>query len=250
VVGRERDAYAQAQSFRVHAAAMLVGCFGAATALVVAASRSVTTALWAVAPAALLGIVGALAGSAFALRISRRFPMLTIATMVADGAGGSLVGLAIALVGRAFWRDVAIATQFGARWIERSWIAAALFGASIGLAIALLERLRQRQQRLAAQLESQRAAAHVLEQQRLQADLQLLQAQAEPHFLFNMLAQGRALIRRDADAANHMLDQLITYFRSCRLRFARPAYRSNVNWPCERRTLRSCGHVPSIRCSC
>jgi hypothetical protein len=94
------------------------------------------------------------------------------------------------------------------------------------------------------------AAAHVLEQQRLQADLQLLQAQAEPHFLFNTLAHVRALIRRDADAANHMLDQLITYFRSCRLRFARPGYRSNVNWPCERRALRSCGHVPSIRCSC
>ena len=43
--------------------------------------------------------------------------------------------------------------------------------------------------------------------------LQLLQAQIEPHFLYNALANLRYLVRHDAQLAQRMIDQLVRYFR-------------------------------------
>jgi len=62
------------------------------------------------------------------------------------------------------------------------------------------------------------AAAHAAEQQRVQLDqrmeearLQVLQAQIEPHFLFNTLATVRRLYQTDRAAAASMLDNLMRY---------------------------------------
>jgi len=62
------------------------------------------------------------------------------------------------------------------------------------------------------------AAAHLAEQQRLQleqrmeeARLQVLQAQIEPHFLFNTLATVRRLYQTNRAAAASMLDNLMRY---------------------------------------
>jgi hypothetical protein len=62
------------------------------------------------------------------------------------------------------------------------------------------------------------AAAHAAEQQRLQLDqrmeearLQVLQAQIEPHFLFNTLATVRRLYQTNRAAAASMLDNLMRY---------------------------------------
>jgi signal transduction histidine kinase len=52
------------------------------------------------------------------------------------------------------------------------------------------------------------------------ARMQLLQAQVEPHFLFNALANARRLMRTDATAAKAMLTDLLQY-----LRVALPAMR-------------------------
>lgn len=69
--------------------------------------------------------------------------------------------------------------------------------------------------RLAAQLEGER-----MSRERLRAELQLLQAQVEPHFLYNTLANLRQLLRTDVDRALEMLEQLIRYFK-----LALPAFR-------------------------
>jgi LytS/YehU family sensor histidine kinase len=45
------------------------------------------------------------------------------------------------------------------------------------------------------------------------ARLQLLQAQVEPHFLFNALANVRRLLRTDADAARTLLADLLRYLQ-------------------------------------
>jgi signal transduction histidine kinase len=60
-----------------------------------------------------------------------------------------------------------------------------------------------------------RAAAARAEAQRLavEAELRLLQAQLEPHMLFNTLANLRGLVREDADRAETMIDRLIVYLR-------------------------------------
>jgi LytS/YehU family sensor histidine kinase len=53
-----------------------------------------------------------------------------------------------------------------------------------------------------------------LERAALAADLKSLQAQVEPHFLYNTLANTRYLARHDPAQAVRMLDHLIAYLRT------------------------------------
>jgi signal transduction histidine kinase len=64
--------------------------------------------------------------------------------------------------------------------------------------------------------QSQARTLHLakLRQAALIAELKALQAQVEPHFLFNTLANTRYLARHDADKAVQMLDHLIAYLHS------------------------------------
>jgi signal transduction histidine kinase len=58
------------------------------------------------------------------------------------------------------------------------------------------------------------AHASQVEKQAVQAQLQMLQAQIEPHMLFNTLATLQTLISSEPLRAQHMLDQLIQYLRT------------------------------------
>ena len=51
------------------------------------------------------------------------------------------------------------------------------------------------------------------EKQMVQAQMRLLQAQIEPHFLFNTLANIQSLIARSPDKASLMMDNFIAYLR-------------------------------------
>ncbi|MFZ6771417.1 sensor histidine kinase [Undibacterium sp. SXout7W] len=73
---------------------------------------------------------------------------------------------------------------------------------------------RIRMAELVAAAESEKAKAASIERQAMQAQLQLLQAQIEPHMLFNTLANLQGLIAIDPERAQHMLAQLITYLRA------------------------------------
>lgn len=55
---------------------------------------------------------------------------------------------------------------------------------------------------------------HELERAALHAKLSALQAQVEPHFLFNTLANLKYLIRTDGDTAQLMLDHLVGYLQN------------------------------------
>jgi len=67
---------------------------------------------------------------------------------------------------------------------------------------------------LIADAETEKARVAAIEKQAMQAQLQLLQAQIEPHMLFNTLANLQGLIAVDPPRAQHMLDQLILYLRA------------------------------------
>ena len=54
----------------------------------------------------------------------------------------------------------------------------------------------------------------IIEKQAVQAQLQMLQAQIEPHMLFNTLATLQSLISSEPLRAQQMLDQLIHYLRA------------------------------------
>jgi sensor histidine kinase YesM len=73
---------------------------------------------------------------------------------------------------------------------------------------------QERLARIQAEAASERARAEAVTRQAMQAQLQLLQAQIEPHMLFNTLANLQGLIALDPDRASHMLDQLIRFLRA------------------------------------
>jgi hypothetical protein len=73
---------------------------------------------------------------------------------------------------------------------------------------------REHVARVEAEMALQKARAETIARQALQAQLRLLQAQIEPHMLFNTLANLQGLIAIDAERASRMLDQLICYLRA------------------------------------
>lgn len=96
-----------------------------------------------------------------------------------------------------------------------SWNASQLAQLRVSIAITVLAGLagtsyfytRARSARLQAQINAVRAQA-------TEAQLQLLQAQLEPHMLFNTLANLRVLMATDPARAQAMLDHLIDYLRA------------------------------------
>lgn len=84
-----------------------------------------------------------------------------------------------------------------------------LFGAALLFGVLVLSLplgVAQRQARALELSELQRAA--------LSVELKSLQAQVEPHFLYNTLANTRYLARHDPEQAVRMLDHLIAYLRT------------------------------------
>lgn len=87
-------------------------------------------------------------------------------------------------------------------------------GIVIGLVVALGALYRERDAQVrsqALQFELERAT---LERQALDARLSLLQAQIEPHFLFNTLANVQALVETGSPRAAPVLKSLIAYLRA------------------------------------
>jgi len=80
--------------------------------------------------------------------------------------------------------------------------------------MTVLVRHRERLRRAEAEHAAERLRAEVQERQALQAQLRLMQAQIEPHMLFNTLANLQGLIAIDPTRAGEMLDQLIQYLRA------------------------------------
>ncbi|MBX3675360.1 MAG: histidine kinase, partial [Burkholderiales bacterium] len=73
---------------------------------------------------------------------------------------------------------------------------------------------REREAKVAAELARARAERSELEKNVLQARLALMQAQVEPHFLFNTLANVQHLVEVDPPSASRMLESLIQYLRA------------------------------------
>ena len=86
-------------------------------------------------------------------------------------------------------------------------------GQALDAAATVCAHLGQHLERHAATLQAARRARE-LERASLQARLSALQAQVEPHFLFNTLANLKYLIRTDQGAAQDMLDHLVGYLQN------------------------------------
>jgi signal transduction histidine kinase len=93
-------------------------------------------------------------------------------------------------------------------------VALLIFTMMAGVATTWFFYSRGRMASLAAEAEAEKARAAAQERLALQAQLQMLQAQIEPHMLFNTLANLQGLIAIDPPRAAHLLEQLIVYLRA------------------------------------
>ena len=102
----------------------------------------------------------------------------------------------------------------------RTWVFSAhgaLVVAVFSLAISTLMLMifipRERAARLAAQIEQEKARVAAAEKEATLAQLKLLEAQVEPHFLYNTLANVVSLIDAQPATAKTMVERLITLLR-------------------------------------
>jgi len=129
--------------------------------------------------------------------------MQILAVLAGPVLGTILAGL---LKGRSF-------TQM---FQERLWGIAISIGIGIGFGCVVLAAilLREKHARDQARIHRAESERHQLEKGILEARLQLMQAQVEPHFLFNTLANVQHLVETDPASASRMLDSLIRYLRA------------------------------------
>lgn len=119
---------------------------------------------------------------------------------------GSMLGTGLALLVTGVYRlEVVISQAF--------WQAVAI-GLLFGSGITLFSMFRERTLRSERELDAERLKHLEADKARVETELRLLQAQVEPHFLFNTLAILRGLIGRDAVAGTQLLDHLIDYLRA------------------------------------
>ncbi|MEP7070227.1 MAG: histidine kinase [Usitatibacter sp.] len=90
----------------------------------------------------------------------------------------------------------------------------AALAAVLVVVIAVIAFLRGREAAQRVALLQAEADREKLTRQGVQAELKLLQAQVEPHFLFNTLANLRFLVQTRSPHALEMLDHLILYLRT------------------------------------
>ena len=87
-------------------------------------------------------------------------------------------------------------------------------GIGVGCVVVAMFILREKHARDRERLMRAEAERHQLEKNVLEARLQLMQAQVEPHFLFNTLANVQHLVETDPPEASRVLDSLIKYLRA------------------------------------
>ena len=134
----------------------------------------------------------------------RSRPILRLTAAVAAGA---LLGVTLTILVKGYsWENVAArAGVFG-------WNVLTAFGN--GLLISLFFYIKHREMHAAAALHRAEAERHLLAKQAVEAELKLMQAQVEPHFLFNTLASVQYLTETDPREANRLLGHLIDYLRA------------------------------------
>ena len=93
-----------------------------------------------------------------------------------------------------------------------AWIAGTAIG--VGVLFALGAMVREREALAQAQRLQFELERTTLERQALDAQLRMLRAQIEPHFLFNTLANVQALVESGSPRAAPVLSSLIAYLRA------------------------------------
>jgi signal transduction histidine kinase len=104
-----------------------------------------------------------------------------------------------------FWRQEARLSGF---------VVLSITGVALASWMALAAIIRQRDEEARSQALAFQLERSELERKALDSRLRLVQAQVEPHFLFNTLANVRELVDSGSPQASKVLDTLISYLRA------------------------------------
>ena len=145
--------------------------------------------------------------------------------------------VAFNLMPAAGWRHLALLGLISCGYAAASlWISGPTEPAPVTLyvvvGICTVQEFRHRASRSAGELVMQQINAANLDSRMTEARLQLLQAQIEPHFLFNTLANVRRLARNDPVNGADMLSLLIRYIEA-----ALPQLRADYSTLAQERAL-------------
>jgi len=144
-----------------------------------------------------------------------RYPAMALAILVASAAGTALMALVESQGRMEFFHRDNLTPLW---WVVGTWPRYLVLSALIGVVFVFFRTREESEvatQR--AELDRERFA-----QQMDEARLQMLQAQIEPHFLFNTLANVRRLYQSEPATGETMLDNLMRY-----LAVALPQMRAN-----------------------
>ena len=125
-------------------------------------------------------------------------------------AFGGVIGYHSARVGSGLWHGVDL-------WFRDTFttpVLMVLFTALLAGFPEVIARLRLREHDLGKRIAAIEAASEKHARQTAESELRLLQAQVEPHFLYNTLANLRYLIQKGSADALRMTDALIEYLRT------------------------------------
>ena len=133
-----------------------------------------------------------------------------LAAMMGAVTGGTAVGIILSpfMVGLLLQPEATMTPHSDAPW------QALFIGIFFGGMASIFFWLRERNAHLAGELEAREMARLEAEKRGIEAQLKMLQAQIEPHFLFNSLANVSCLIGREPATAATLLDALIRYLRA------------------------------------
>jgi signal transduction histidine kinase len=144
---------------------------------------------------------------------------LTLAETLSAGRARlvATVLVVVALLAGAFAGAVMLIPYYDLDWTSietRRFWGDMLYWMVIGGGVAAIHGYQQRAAAAAATLHQARIDQVALARQMLEARLQVMRAQIEPHFLFNTLANVKRLCQTDVDGGITMLDNLVRYLRA------------------------------------
>jgi signal transduction histidine kinase len=140
-------------------------------------------------------------------RVRRAGRVATTAYFMALSTFGVFIG---------FWfATLLLGRDFLPRLVDPRWLVSiALTSVVVSVVIAIIFFWREKNAQAEAALEREQRRAAESERLALAANLRALQAQIEPHFLFNTLANVTSLIDADPARARHMLESFIRFLRA------------------------------------
>ena len=130
-----------------------------------------------------------------------------IQSLVAACAAGALIGVVLVILVKGYGTDYVRSRAM----FFFSNVVAAFFN---GLLVSLIFYVKAREARATAAMLKAEGERHLLSKQAIEAELKLMQAQVEPHFLFNTLASVQYLTETDPRQAGVLLGHLIGYLRA------------------------------------